>query len=293
MNTTTQDARTMADGSHSFNFPVPQVSCLRAGEIVVDLFAGCGASEALKQALGVDPTQDYMYVLWTEALCYVEKQTALFSIRKERCTAGLCKFVQLLSRLKSFSHFLLQVLSNRSGWVLHCQNVICIHLERRKITYYERTQMRNVVRQHVYPRDMYSNLGKLYTLNPIAKFPENLSILKFRVYIVTGAKHSQRTTQIYFEGSQLTFEHNQKRVGFELPHPLGLQISFHGRTVCLPSEDADCNSTQEGNYNATCCNRCADGRHRNCYPVRNIPPIRGKWAELDIHNSSVVRGILP
>ncbi|WP_458576607.1 hypothetical protein [Xanthomonas phaseoli] len=43
----------MADGSHSFNFPNPQISCLRPGEIVVDLFAGGGgASEALKQALG-------------------------------------------------------------------------------------------------------------------------------------------------------------------------------------------------------------------------------------------------
>lgn len=34
----------MADGSHSFNFPVPQVSCLRPGEIVVDLFAGGGGA---------------------------------------------------------------------------------------------------------------------------------------------------------------------------------------------------------------------------------------------------------
>lgn len=31
----------MADGSHSFNMPRPQVSCLRLGEILVDLFA-CG-----------------------------------------------------------------------------------------------------------------------------------------------------------------------------------------------------------------------------------------------------------
>lgn len=43
----------MADGSGAFNFPLPQVSRLRPGEIVVDLFAGGGgASEALKQALG-------------------------------------------------------------------------------------------------------------------------------------------------------------------------------------------------------------------------------------------------
>lgn len=47
----------MADGSqHGFNFTVPEVSRLRAGEIVVDLFAGGGgASEALRQALGRDP----------------------------------------------------------------------------------------------------------------------------------------------------------------------------------------------------------------------------------------------
>ncbi|NLC61983.1 MAG: hypothetical protein GX761_11980 [Gammaproteobacteria bacterium] len=50
----------MADGSHAFNFPPPQVSRLRPGEIVVDLFAGGGgASEALKQALGVDPHLAY------------------------------------------------------------------------------------------------------------------------------------------------------------------------------------------------------------------------------------------
>jgi len=50
----------MADGSRSFNFPLPQRSRLRAGEIVVDLFAGGGgASEALKQALGQDPTLAY------------------------------------------------------------------------------------------------------------------------------------------------------------------------------------------------------------------------------------------
>lgn len=46
----------MADGSGSFNFPLPQRSRLRPGEIIVDLFAGGGgASEALKQALGRDP----------------------------------------------------------------------------------------------------------------------------------------------------------------------------------------------------------------------------------------------
>ncbi len=50
----------MADGSHCFNFPLPQRSRLRPGEIVVDLFAGGGgASEALKQALGVDPALAY------------------------------------------------------------------------------------------------------------------------------------------------------------------------------------------------------------------------------------------
>ncbi|NIK62629.1 DNA cytosine methyltransferase [Xanthomonas cannabis] len=55
----------MADGSHSFNFPPPQVSCLRTGEIVVDLFAGGGgASEALKQALGVDPALAYNHDEW-------------------------------------------------------------------------------------------------------------------------------------------------------------------------------------------------------------------------------------
>ncbi|KGK59607.1 DNA methyltransferase [Xanthomonas cannabis pv. phaseoli] len=55
----------MADGSHSFNFPAPQVSCLRPGEIVVDLFAGGGgASEALKQALGVDPALAYNHDQW-------------------------------------------------------------------------------------------------------------------------------------------------------------------------------------------------------------------------------------
>src|SRR5699024_102436 len=54
--------RTMADGSGplSFNFPLPQQSALRPGEIAVDLFAGGGgASEALKQALGVDPALAY------------------------------------------------------------------------------------------------------------------------------------------------------------------------------------------------------------------------------------------
>jgi DNA (cytosine-5)-methyltransferase 1 len=50
----------MADGSRSFNFPMPQLSRLRPGEIVVDLFAGGGgASEALKQALGQDPALAY------------------------------------------------------------------------------------------------------------------------------------------------------------------------------------------------------------------------------------------
>lgn len=50
----------MADGSRSFNFPAPQRSRLRPGEIVVDLFAGGGgASEGLKQALGVDPALAY------------------------------------------------------------------------------------------------------------------------------------------------------------------------------------------------------------------------------------------
>lgn len=50
----------MADCSRSFNFPLPQRSRLRPGEIVVDLFAGGGgASEALKQALGQDPALAY------------------------------------------------------------------------------------------------------------------------------------------------------------------------------------------------------------------------------------------
>lgn len=50
----------MADGSHSFNFPAPQRSRLRQSEIVVDLFAGGGgASEGLKQALGIDPALAY------------------------------------------------------------------------------------------------------------------------------------------------------------------------------------------------------------------------------------------
>jgi len=50
----------MADGSRSFNFPEPQRSRLRPGEIVVDLFAGGGgASEGLKQALGTDPALAY------------------------------------------------------------------------------------------------------------------------------------------------------------------------------------------------------------------------------------------
>lgn len=47
----------MADGSLRFNFPLPQKSQLRPGEIIVDLFAGGGgASEGLKQALGIDRT---------------------------------------------------------------------------------------------------------------------------------------------------------------------------------------------------------------------------------------------
>lgn len=55
----------MADGSRAFNFPRPQVSRLRPGEIVVDLFAGGGgASEALKQALGIDPALAYNHDEW-------------------------------------------------------------------------------------------------------------------------------------------------------------------------------------------------------------------------------------
>lgn len=55
----------MADGSRTFNFPPPQVSRLRSGEIVVDLFAGGGgASEALKQALGIDPALAYNHDQW-------------------------------------------------------------------------------------------------------------------------------------------------------------------------------------------------------------------------------------
>ena len=55
----------MADGSGAFNFPPPQVSRLRPGEIVVDLFAGGGgASEALKQALGIDPHLAYNHDKW-------------------------------------------------------------------------------------------------------------------------------------------------------------------------------------------------------------------------------------
>ena len=46
--------------SRAFNFPPPQRSALRPGEIVVDLFAGGGgASEALKQAIGKDPELAY------------------------------------------------------------------------------------------------------------------------------------------------------------------------------------------------------------------------------------------
>lgn len=55
----------MADGSQAFNFPPPQVSALRPGEIVVDLFAGGGgASEGLKQALGIDPALAYNHDEW-------------------------------------------------------------------------------------------------------------------------------------------------------------------------------------------------------------------------------------
>lgn len=50
----------MADGSRSFNFPAPQQSRLHPGEISVDLFAGGGgASQAIKDALGVDPALAY------------------------------------------------------------------------------------------------------------------------------------------------------------------------------------------------------------------------------------------
>jgi len=50
----------VADGSRCFNFPPPQRSRLRPNEIVVDLFAGGGgASEGLKQALGIDPALAY------------------------------------------------------------------------------------------------------------------------------------------------------------------------------------------------------------------------------------------
>lgn len=50
----------MAERSRSFNFPAPQFSRLRPREIVVDLFAGGGgASEGLKQALGIDPALAY------------------------------------------------------------------------------------------------------------------------------------------------------------------------------------------------------------------------------------------
>jgi DNA (cytosine-5)-methyltransferase 1 len=55
----------VADGSREFNFPPPQLSRLRPGEIVVDLFAGGGgASEALKQALGIDPALAYNHDEW-------------------------------------------------------------------------------------------------------------------------------------------------------------------------------------------------------------------------------------
>ncbi len=53
----------MADGTRpqrAWPFPAPQPSALRAGEIIVDLFAGGGgASEGLKQALGRDPDLAY------------------------------------------------------------------------------------------------------------------------------------------------------------------------------------------------------------------------------------------
>ncbi|QGW65924.1 hypothetical protein GOY17_14015 [Lysobacter soli] len=55
----------MADGSRGFNFPRPQASRLRPGEIVIDLFAGGGgASEALKQAIGIDPALAYNHDEW-------------------------------------------------------------------------------------------------------------------------------------------------------------------------------------------------------------------------------------
>lgn len=55
----------MADGSLRFPFPPPQTSRLRPGEILVDLFAGGGgASEALKQALGIDPALAYNHDEW-------------------------------------------------------------------------------------------------------------------------------------------------------------------------------------------------------------------------------------
>lgn len=58
----------VADGSRSqrgFNFPAPQRTALRPGEIVVDLFAGGGgASEGLKQALGLDPALAYNHDAW-------------------------------------------------------------------------------------------------------------------------------------------------------------------------------------------------------------------------------------
>src|SRR5690606_23059516 len=55
----------MADGSRTFNFPPTQSSRLSPGEIVIDLFAGGGgASEALKQALGIDPALAYNHDEW-------------------------------------------------------------------------------------------------------------------------------------------------------------------------------------------------------------------------------------
>lgn len=55
----------MADGCGRFNFPLPQVSQLEDDEISVDLFAGGGgASEAVKQALGIDPALAYNHDEW-------------------------------------------------------------------------------------------------------------------------------------------------------------------------------------------------------------------------------------
>lgn len=41
--------RAVADGARGFNFPIPQRSMLRPGEIVVDLFAGgCGGAAGFR-----------------------------------------------------------------------------------------------------------------------------------------------------------------------------------------------------------------------------------------------------